>query len=59
MNIPRIEAPSMVEKRHFASSVLDKYGNMWVIGGVDNAHGTEIFDFGRQFHENLMIFLVC
>ncbi len=45
------DVPSMRFKRHQAASVLDKDGNMWMLGGIDgsdSADATEIFDFAEN-----------
>jgi hypothetical protein len=38
----------LLEARHYAASVLDERGNLWMLGGVNGtsaADSTEIFDF--------------
>ena len=45
------DMPKLKHARNFASSNIDKDGNLWVIGGASGskaAESTEIFDFQKQ-----------
>jgi len=45
------DIPPMTLKRHYAASVLDENGDMWVLGGFDgpqSAGTTEIFQFSSR-----------
>ncbi len=42
------QIPSMNDKRHYAASVLDQNGNLWVIGGHHDsqaAGSTEVYEY--------------